>query len=72
MMELANAFKRFRQQYKITQKQAAKIAGITERVYQSYEYGKVVPSATVLIALADHFDISVDYLIGRSDNPERR
>ena len=37
--------------------------------YQDYEYGKVVPSATILIALADYFDVSLDYLVGRSDDP---
>lgn len=71
-MELAEALKRFRKEQKITQKQAAIGAGVAERLYQSYEYGKVVPSATVLIALADYFDVSIDYLVGRSDNPDRR
>lgn len=70
-MQLSDAFKRFRKTYKITQKQAAEIAGVAERVYQSYEYGKVIPSATVLIALADYFDVSLDYLCGRSDDPQR-
>lgn len=69
-MELSDAFKRFRKKLGITQKQAALAAGVAERLYQSYEYGKVVPSATVLIALADYFDVSLDYLCGRSDNPE--
>lgn len=71
-MQLPDALKRFRKAYKLTQKQAAEIAGVAERVFQSYEYGKVVPSATVLLSLADHFDVSLDYLCGRSDIPERR
>lgn len=69
-MELSEALKRFRTEQKITQKQAAAGAGVAERLYQSYEYGKVVPSATVLIALADSFDVSLDYLAGRTDRPE--
>lgn len=69
-MPLPDALKRFRKQYKVTQKQAASVAGVAERVYQSYEYGKVVPTASVLIALADAFDVSLDYLTGRTDNPE--
>lgn len=68
-MELSDALKRFRKNLGITQKQAAVGAGVAERLYQSYEYGKVVPSATVLIALADYFDVSLDYLVGRSDVP---
>lgn len=71
-MSLPEALKRFRKQFKVTQKQAAEIAGVAERVFQSYEYGKVVPAVTVVIALADFFDVSLDYLVGRSDEPERR
>ena len=71
MIELASALKRFRKTYKITQKLAASAAGVTERNYQDYEYGKVIPTALVLIALADYFDVSLDYLCGRSDDPKR-
>lgn len=71
-MQLSDALRRCRRTYALTQKQAAQIAGVAERVYQSYEYGKVIPSAAVLIATADHLDISLDYLVGRSDIPERR
>lgn len=70
-MELSSALKRFRKEFKITQKQAAAASNVSERNYQDYEYGKVVPSATVLIALADYFDVSLDYLVGRSDDPAR-
>lgn len=71
-MDLSSALKRFRKAYKITQKQAATAANVSERNYQAYEYGKVVPTATILLALADYFDVSLDYLCGRSDSPERR
>ena len=71
-MSLSEALRRFRKSVKITQKQAAEVAGVAERVYQSYEYGKVIPDATVLIAIADYFDVSLDYLCGRSDDPARR
>ena len=71
MMNLSDSLKRFRKYANITQKQAAQGANVSERNYQAYEYGKVIPSATVLIALADSFDVSLDYLVGRSDDPER-
>lgn len=71
-MDLSVALKRFRKEMKITQKQAASAANVSERNYQDYEYGKVIPTATVLIALADYFNVSLDYLCGRSDVPERR
>ena len=71
-MQLSDGLKRFRKSYRVTQKQAAEVAGVAERVYQSYEYGKVVPTVTVLISLADFYGVSLDYLCGRSDDPKRR
>lgn len=71
-MLLPDALKRFRKEYKVTQKRAAEISGVAERVFQSYEYGKVVPTISVLIRLADFFDVSLDYLVGRSDEARRR
>lgn len=40
--------------------------------YQRYEYGTREPAYQKLIALADFFDVSLDYLTGRSDDPRRR
>ncbi len=71
-MTFPERLKEIRKAQKVTQKQLANELSISERNYQDYEYGKVVPSATILIALADYFDVSLDYLVGRSDNPERR
>lgn len=70
-MKLNEALKRCRKLRKATQKQAAVAAGVTESMYQFYEYGKNEPTARVLLALADYFDVSLDYLCGRSDDPSR-
>ena len=56
----------------ITQKYMASTFKITERAYQRYEGDQSTPHYNTLIALADYFDVSLDYLVGRSDNPERR
>ena len=66
-MTVAEALKRFRKEFKITQKQAAQAAGVHERVYQSYEYGKVTPSVANMVKLAEAFNTSVDYLLGGTD-----
>ena len=68
---LSAQFKKVRLEKGLTQKQVAAALGITEQAYQRYEYGKTVPSALVLIALSDYFDVSLDYLVGRSDDPAR-
>ena len=70
-MPLSDALKRFRKFKGITQKKAAEACGVAERVFQSYEYGKVVPTISVMIALADFYDVSLDSLVGRSDDPAR-
>jgi len=52
-----------------TQKQLAEMLGISEVAYQNYEYGKREPRLKSLIALADIFHVTLDYLVGR-DFPE--
>jgi len=56
----------------ISQKQVALDTDLSERNYQRYEAGDRKPMYEALIALADYFDVSLDYLVGRSDEPERR
>jgi len=55
-----------------TQKQVAEAIHMTERNYQACEYGRTKPGFDYLVALADHFDVSIDYLVGRSDNQARK
>ena len=68
-MDLSGAFKRFRNEFCQTHKEVAEHANVGVRTYQEYEYGKVVPTATVLIAIAKFYNVSIDYLVGLTDNP---
>ena len=45
--------------------------GVTDEAVRLLEKGKRSPSFEVLCALADFFDVSLDYLVGRSDDPSR-
>lgn len=56
----------------ISAKDVAENLGLSKAAISQFESGKNAPSAAVLIALADYFNVSLDYLVGRSDNPERR
>lgn len=56
----------------IMSKSMAEYLNITPRNYQRYETGEVDPPTSKSIALADYFDVSLDYLVGRSDDPTRR
>ena len=52
----------------ITQKEAAKIFNITERAYQNYEMNKSTPNVALLLTIANYFNISIDYLLGREES----
>lgn len=52
-----------------TQKQVSEFLEISERSYQRYESGAHEFNFKTLIKLADYFDVSTDYLLGRTDNP---
>ena len=54
-----------------TQKQVADGIGISEVGLQNYENGRRKPAFDVLISLADFYDVSLDYPVGRSDDPAR-
>ena len=67
-MTIAESLKRFRKEFKLNQKHVAETLGIKQQSYQVYE-SKTIPSATVILKLADAYDVSTDYLLGRSDEP---
>ena len=50
---------------KLTQQQVAKHLGISQPSYIRYEHGSAEPSYDKLVMLADLFDVSIDYLLGR-------
>ena len=52
---------------KLTQKQVAEYLGITQPSYIRYENGQAEPTLANLVKLAVLFDVSVDYLLGRTD-----
>ena len=70
MNGLGECFKMIRLSKGLTQKQVADGLNVAKQQYQRYEYGTVEPVASKLIALADYFGVSLDYLVGRTDNPE--
>ena len=55
------------------EKDIAEYLGITEEAYRAYEEDcGQIPSLEILIKLADFYDVSLDYLALRSDNPQRQ
>lgn len=54
----------------LTQKNLADVLNIAPVSWQRFEYGSSKPKLENIITLADYFDVSVDYLLGRTDNPK--
>ncbi|MFI3254396.1 MAG: helix-turn-helix transcriptional regulator [Eubacteriales bacterium] len=56
---------KLRKQKGLTQADMAKILGIAQQTYGNYEKGNRQPSLEMLVKLADSFEVTVDYLLGR-------
>ena len=60
--------RQIRMQRNKTQQETAEMLEMKLRGYQAYEGGEREPSIQKLIKLADFFDVSMDYLVGRTDS----
>ena len=67
MENFAQRVRQLRKESGKTQTQMAAFLGIKTRPYQNYESGDRRPDYEKLVALADYFDVTTDYLLGRSD-----
>ena len=68
-MELAinKRLKELRKEKKETQVQVAAAIGVVEQYYQKLEYGTNLPGIENAWKLADHFGVTIDYLVGRTE-----
>lgn len=69
-MSFSERLIQLRQSHKLIQKQLASELNLSEVGIQNYEGKRRKPAFDVLIALADYFDVSIDYLVGRTDKPD--
>ena len=66
--KFSERLKALRKEKRRTHVEMAELFGWTEADYQKVEYGWINISATTLELLADYFEVSTDYLLGRSDD----
>ena len=64
----ADKIRVLRKEKKLTQADVAKEVGLSARGYQDLELG-AKPRYDALLHIADFYDVSVDWLMGRTDNP---
>ena len=62
--------KMLRKERKVPQKELAELMRVKIRGYQFYESETTEPSINALIALADFYGVTIDYLVGRTDDPK--
>lgn len=64
-MAFSRRLQELREAKNLDRKTLAELCGLSKDLVGQYERGERQPSAKSLIALADYFDVSVDYLLGR-------
>lgn len=69
MTVLGNRIRRLRKEAKLTQAQLGKLLDCSSSTISLYEGGQRSPDTLMLVRLADVFDVSVDYLLGRVTTP---
>ena len=67
MAKFSDRVRELRKDKKMTQQKMADFCGIQLRAYQAYEYEGGYPEVPRQLRLADYFNVSLDYLMGRSD-----
>ena len=54
----------------LTQREIGEILSCSQRVYSNYERGELDIPTEYLVKLADYYDVSIDYMLERTDNPK--
>ena len=70
MQILAKRLKELRESRRVYQKEMAELLGLSLRGYQCYEADESEPKLAALVAIADYYQVSIDYLAGRTDAPD--
>ena len=65
---LKNTLKELRMEKGKTQAELALALNLARYIISNWEQGRTEPNATQLTLLADYFEVSTDYLLGRSDD----
>ena len=70
MKELGERLRILRESVKLSQVKMADLLGVKQSSINRYEQGQSAPSLETLVKYADYFDVSMDYIFGRTDKPQ--
>ena len=71
-MDFSQRFIALRKQRKLTQEKVGELVNMSQRSVSNWESGERSPSIPTLIELSNKFNVSVDYMLGCTDVPERQ
>ena len=60
-----------REDHDLTQKKLSVILNCSQQVYSNYELGQRDIPTDVLIRLSNFYNVSIDYILGMTNNPKR-
>lgn len=72
MQEIAKRLKSLRESVNLSQAKLAVLMGATQASVNRYENGQTTPPLKILLWYADFFDVSMDYIFARTEQPEGR
>ena len=70
MVPFADRLREARSKKGLMQKEVAEYLEMTPRAYQYYEGGRRRPDYETLVAIADYLEVTTDYLLGRTEEPD--
>ncbi len=67
MRDFSEVLRELRSEKKVSQRALGEVLGVSDRNIRFYETGEHRPDFDGLVTLADYFQVSLDYLVGRSE-----
>lgn len=67
---MENNLKHLRKKHKLTQVQLQVATGIEQALLSKFERGERIPPTDTLLILANYYNVSIDYILKRTENPE--
>lgn len=67
MKDFPERLQRLRERQHKSRRTVSELCGLPSDAIRRYERGEATPSVKALIAIADYFEVSIDYLLGRTN-----
>lgn len=67
---MENNLRKLRKEHKLTQVELQMRTGIEQALLSKFENGERIPPTESLMILADYYNVSIDYILCRTENPQ--